>query len=109
MNPHSATFRGTQCLQVSQSLGIGQHGEGVRLSWNGYILSVICGELQEQSGGGAALVKLPGGVEKARAVPQSGRDVVLLQEPAAESVQGAVNFRRTPSDGGVGVPRDFAD
>ena len=62
MNPGDAPTRRPERPQVSQGLGIGQDAEGIRLTGDRQVLLAVRGDLKEQAGIRATLVKLPCGV-----------------------------------------------
>src|SRR6266478_7733532 len=61
-----------QYLEIAARLCRLHHAKGVLLAWHWQIIRVVAGNLEEHTGVWAALISLPGGMQKPRAEAATG-------------------------------------
>ena len=67
MDAEGAATVAAQALEVPEGLGVFEHAEGERLVRDGQVLGIVGGNLKEDAAVRAALVKLAGRMQEARA------------------------------------------
>ena len=77
-------------LVIAQRLRLLQNPEAVGRAGDWDVLRVVADHLEEYPRVRAALVQLPGGVQKPRSVPYGGRDPVLVPDGEADCGESPV-------------------
>src|SRR5216684_2287962 len=87
MDTQGATLTVCQDLKISAGLGGFDDAESIFLAGDGQVSSVVTGDLQEDSGVGAAFVGLSGRVQKAWAKAETGGDVHAVAHGVADALE----------------------
>ena len=87
MNPQGTPAALGQDLEIAARLRRLDHAEGVFLAGHRQILGVLAGDLQEDAAVRAALVGLPGRMQKARAEAEAGRRFGAVADHPAPALQ----------------------
>src|SRR5258708_2546581 len=87
MHTQSAALALRQHLKIAARLRRFDHAKGVLLPRDRQIYRIIAGNLQKNAGVWAALIGLPGGVEKAWSKAQAGSHTLTLAHTMANGLQ----------------------